>query len=296
MPTPAFSDDAPQGVPLPAQPPLPPTWLIPLLRTAGVALLLGPAIAFFCWLTLTCADFLGVIHFGRGLTRNWGDFALRVSLGALLPPALLAALDTRRPWLLSLREAGRAVVIAFSLFALGFFLVGVLILRFGSSLHIVLVPALLGRVGPILMCALFYLSYRLITLMLPQPQPEGPPPAAIRLFLPLAAALTLFPVVQAMAPLAPLGLPALDPSFYDVRALPQDVFLFAATAWLIGRRGLRMFRPVYVGICLLGPVLTLLEPGVYPLPWQLFHLLRAAVSVVACACLYMPSTRRWLAA
>lgn len=267
----------------------------PLVRTAGMVLLLGPAIAFFSWLTLTCADFLGVIHFGRGLTRNWADFALRVSLGVLLPPALVAALSLRFPWLRSLREAGRAAVIAFALFTLGFFLVGGLLLRFGSSMHIVLVPALLGRLGPLLMCVLFYASYRLIALMLPPPTPQGPPPASVRVFLPLAGLLALFPIVQALAPLAPLGLPALDPSFYDVRALPQDVFLFAATAWLAGRRGLRMFRPVYVGLCILGPVLTLLEPGVYPLPWQLFHAVQAALGVTACICLYTPSARRWLA-
>ena len=87
-----------------------------------------------------------------------------------------------------------------------------------------------------------------------------------------------------------------DPSFYDARALPQDVFLFATLVWLVGRRGLRVFRPVYVGVCILGPLLTVLEPGVYPLPWQIFHLLRTILSLAACVCLYTPPARRWLAA
>lgn len=268
----------------------------PLLRAVFTLLLLGPALAFTCWLVLTCADFLGVVHFGRGLTRPWADFALRTGLGVLLPPALLAGLDQRRPWLLRLREACRASLITFAAFALAFFAVGALLAHYGSPLQAALVPVLLNRIGPLVMCLLLYLSYRLTMLMLPLPEPEGPPPAPVRLFAGLGGALALFPVVQALAPASPLGLPALDPSLYDQSALPQDVFLFATLVWLIGRRGLRVFRPVYVGICILGPVLTLLEPGVYPLPWQVFHALRLVLSLMACVCLYTPPARRWLVA
>ncbi len=268
----------------------------PLARAGLTLLLLGPALAFTCWLVLTCADFLGVVHFGRGLTRPWADFALRVGLGVLLPPALVAGLDERRPWLLRLREACRASLITFTAYAAGFFTVSALLMRYASSMRVAMVPVLLGQIGPLLMCALFYLSYRLVTLMLPLPRPEGPAPAPIRVFIALGCALALFPVVEALAPLSPLGLPALDPSFYDARALPQDVFLFATLVWLVGYRGLRVFRPVYVGVCILGPLLTALEPGVYPPPWQIFHILRAILSLAACVCLYTPPARRWLAA
>lgn len=268
----------------------------PLARAVITLLLLGPALAFTCWLVLTCADFLGIIHFGRGLTRPWADFALRVGLGVLLPPALVAGLDERRPWLLRLREACRASLITFAAYAAGFFTVSSLLMHYASSMRVAMVPILLGQIGPLLMCALFYLSYRLITLMLPLPRPEGPAPAPIRVFIVAGCALALFPIVEALAPLSPLGLPALDPSFYDARALPQDVFLFATLVWLVGRRGLRVFRPVYVGVCILGPLLTVLEPGVYPLPWQIFHLLRTILSLAACVCLYTPPARRWLAA
>lgn len=215
----------------------------PLARAVITLLLLGPALAFTCWLVLTCADFLGIIHFGRGLTRPWADFALRVGLGVLLPPALVAGLDERRPWLLRLREACRASLITFAAYAAGFFTVSSLLMHYASSMRVAMVPILLGQIGPLLMCALFYLSYRLVTLM-----------------------------------------------------LPQDVFLFATLVWLVGRRGLRVFRPVYVGVCILGPLLTVLEPGVYPLPWQIFHLLRTILSLAACVCLYTPPARRWLAA
>ncbi|PWM69886.1 MAG: hypothetical protein DBX67_03385 [Desulfovibrionaceae bacterium] len=268
----------------------------PLARAVITLLLLGPALAFTCWLVLTCADFLGIIHFGRGLTRPWADFALRVGLGVLLPPALVAGLDERRPWLLRLREACRASLITFAAYAAGFFTVSSLLMHYASSMRVAMVPILLGQIGPLLMCALFYLSYRLVTLMLPLPRPEGPAPAPIRVFIVAGCALALFPIVEALAPLSPLGLPALDPSFYDARALPQDVFLFATLVWLVGRRGLRVFRPVYVGVCILGPLLTVLEPGVYPLPWQIFHLLRTILSLAACVCLYTPPARRWLAA
>lgn len=268
----------------------------PPLRAAATLLLLGPALAFTCWLVLTCADFLGIVHFGRGLTRPWADFALRVGLGVLLPPALVAGLDGRRPWPLRLREACRASLIAFAVFVLGFFAVSAVLMRYGSTLQVALVPVLLGRAGPLLMCGLLYLSYRLITLMLPQPRPEGPPPAPMRVFITLGCLLALFPVVEAMAPASPLGLPQLDPSHYDERALPQDVFLYASLAWLLGRRGLRIFRPVYVGVCILGPLLTFLEPGIYPLPWQIFHALRVVLSATACVCLYTPPARRWLVA
>ena len=268
----------------------------PLARAVITLLLLGPALAFTCWLVLTCAAFLGIIHFGRGLTRPWADFALRVGLGVLLPPALVAGLDERRPWLLRLREACRASLITFAAYAAGFFTVSSLLMHYASSMRVAMVPILLGQIGPLLMCALFYLSYRLVTLMLPLPRPEGPAPAPIRVFIVAGCALALFPIVEALAPLSPLGLPALDPSFYDARALPQDVFLFATLVWLVGRRGLRVFRPVYVGVCILGPLLTVLEPGVYPLPWQIFHLLRTILSLAACVCLYTPPARRWLAA
>ena len=268
----------------------------PLARAVITLLLLGPALAFTCWLVLTRADFLGIIHFGRGLTRPWADFALRVGLGVLLPPALVAGLDERRPWLLRLREACRASLITFAAYAAGFFTVSSLLMHYASSMRVAMVPILLGQIGPLLMCALFYLSYRLVTLMLPLPRPEGPAPAPIRVFIVAGCALALFPIVEALAPLSPLGLPALDPSFYDARALPQDVFLFATLVWLVGRRGLRVFRPVYVGVCILGPLLTVLEPGVYPLPWQIFHLLRTILSLAACVCLYTPPARRWLAA
>lgn len=273
-----------------------PASLRPLLRAVITLLLLGPALALTCWLVLTCADFLGVLHFGRGLTRPWADFALRVGLGVLLPPALIAGLDERRPWWLRLREACRAALIAFLAFVVLFFAAGALAQRFGSSLQLALVPLLLGRVGPLLLCGLLYLSYKLIMLMLPLPHPMGQAPRSMEIFTALGCGLALFPVVQGLAPLGPLGLPPLEPSLYDVRALPQDVFLFASLVWLLGRRGLRVFRPVYVGICILGPLLTLLEPGMSPLPWQLFHGLRAALSVAACACLYTPSARRWLTA
>lgn len=276
----------------------------PLARAVLTLLLLGPALVLTGWLALTCADFLGIAHNGFGLADPWGDFALRVSLGILAPPALVAGLDQRRPPALRLREACRAALISFAVYATGFFVISALIMRFFSSMRAGLVPLLLGALGPLVMCALLALSYRLIVLMLPLPQPQGPAPASVRVFVALGCALTLFPLVEALAPEAALGLPALDPSAYDARTLPQDVFLPGALVWLVGCRGLRLFRPVYVAVCFLPPLFAWLEPDVFlppwlppwPLPWQIFHGLRMALSLAACACLYTPTARRWLAA
>lgn len=268
----------------------------PLARAVVTLLLLGPALVLTCWLVLTCADFLAIAHDGYGLADNWGDFALRVSLGILAPPALVAGLDAHRPPALRLREACRASLISFAAYAMGFFGVSLLLMRFFSSMRAGVVPLLLAGLGPLLMCALLTLSYRLIALMLPLPQPSGPAPAPVRVFVALGCALALFPIVEALAPESPLGLPALAPSLYDARTLPQDVFLAGALVWLVGCRGLRLFRPVYVAVCILGPLFMALEPDVAPLPWQIFRGLRLALSLAACACLYTPAARRWLAA
>lgn len=264
-----------------------------ILRTAVVLLLMVPAIAFFCWLVLTSADFLGIVHFGKGLTREWGDFALRVSLGILLPPALVAGFNFRVKGSICLLEATRASLITFMFFALGFFAVGFLAIQNVSGMHIALLPIILGRVGPLIMCLLLYISYKIISCLLPLPVQTEPAPASVRSFSLPAALLILSMPIQALAPLSPLGLPSLSASYYDLRALPQDVFLFSSVAWLIRYRGIRLFRPVFVAICILGPLLLLHELGDYPLPWQLFHIGQAIVAVAACACLYTRPAGRW---
>ncbi|MCH5278002.1 MAG: hypothetical protein J1E80_09265 [Desulfovibrionaceae bacterium] len=268
----------------------------PLARAVVTLLLLGPALALTCWLALTCADFLGIARDGYGLAESWENFALRVSLGILTPPALLAGLDGRRPPAFRLREACRASLISFGIYAAGFFAVSALVTRFSSSPRAWLLPLLLETLGPLLMCVLLMLSYRITVLMLPPPQPQGPAPAPVRVFVALGCVLALFPLVEAMAPESPLGLPALEPSAHNARAPHQDPFLLAVLVWLVGCRGLRVFRPLYVIACLLGPLLIALEPGLVPLPWQMFRILRVALSLTACACLYTPTARRWLTA
>ena len=146
----------------------------PLARAVATLLLAGPALAFLCWLVLTCADFLGLARDGYGLAESWGDFALRVSLGILAPPALAAGLDERRPPAVRLREACRASLISFAAYATGFFVVSALVMHFFSSTRAGLIPPLLRDLGPLLMCALLALSYRLIALMLPPPLPRAP--------------------------------------------------------------------------------------------------------------------------
>lgn len=267
----------------------------PLARAVATLLFLGPALALTRWLALTCADFLDIAHAGYG-AQSWNDFVLRVSIGILAPPALVAGLDERRPPGPRLREACRASLISFAVYAAGFCVVSLLLMRFFGSMRAGLVPMLLKALGPVLMCFLLVLSYRLITLMLPPPRPQGPAPAPVRAFLALGCLLTLFPVVEALAPEGPLGLPALDPPVYEARTLPQNVFLAGALMWLTGCRGLRLFRPVYVLVCVLLPLFVALKADASPLPWQIFRGLRVTLSVAACACLYTPSARRWLAA
>lgn len=277
-----------------------PAPLRPLARAVLTLLLLCPALALTCWLALTCADFLNIARDGYGLAGPWGNFALQVSLGILVPPALVAGLDERRPPAFRLREACRAALISFAAYATVFFAVSALIMRFFSSLRAGLLPLLLGALGPLVMCALLALSCRLIVLLLPLPRPQGPAPAPVRVFVALGSALALFPIVEALAPESPFGLPALAPSLYDPQDLPRDVLVQGALVWLLGCRGLRLFRPVYVAVSFLAPLLAWLEPGVFfppwPLPWQIFHGLRVVLSLAACACLYTPAARRWLTA
>lgn len=268
-------------------------WLRPLVilpfLTAGLAL--------FCWLVFVCADFLGVSRHGPGLGRAWTDFALRVSLGILLPPALVGGFDRRRPGLLRLREACRASLVTFLFFGAAFFAAALFASRHGSRLYAGLLPEALRRIGPVAFCLLLWLSHRLIGFMLPQPRQTTPAPAAIRVwFAAPAAVLVLTLPVLALAPLSPLGLPALPPDLYDIRALPQDLFVFASLPYLIRVRGQAVFLPAWLAVCLLGPLSSLLSLGTWPLPWMLFHLFRGMLAAVSVIALLTPSSRRWLVA
>lgn len=263
-------------------------------QTAAALLLLVAALLFLMWLTLVCSDFLSLNRFGPGLARPWYDFAMRVGLGVLLPPFIVAGIGSRYPWTLRLLQASRAALITFCLYAVCFFGISWVAFTFVSGMRVGVVPELLRSMGPWVFCFLLWISYRLTAYLLPPKPAQGLPPFAMRLFASLALLLAASLLMVALAPLAPLGLPALSLNFYDVRALPQDLFLYLGTATILFRRGWSVFRTAWVGLCIIGPFATLFESTLYPLPWQFFHAAMAAVALLSCLCLYAPSSRRWM--
>lgn len=268
--------------------------ILDLGRGSAALLILLPSLLFVLWLTLLCADFLSLNRFGPGLARYWYDFAMRVSLGILLPPFIIAGMGTRYAWNVRLLQACRAALITFLMYAVGFFCVVGLAFHFFTSMQVGLVPELLRRMGPWVFCLLLWVSYRLTAYLLPHKPNQGVPPFAMRLFSSLALVTVGSLLLMALAPLGPLGMPSLSPDFYDLRALPQDMLLYMGTATILFRQGWGAFRPAWVVLCIIGPFATLYGSTLYPLPWQIFHGAVAAVALLSCLCLYTPRARRWL--
>lgn len=240
------------------------------------------------WLILICADFLSLADC-LVPQPGWLVFALILALSLVLPPALHAWPDRSRPLRDISRETGRAVLFSFSLFAL-FFLAAARPLFQGLNIPAMLVPLAAANLTPLFSCPLLYISYKIGAFLLPRPGPQTPRPSAMRLFGVLSLLLVLTLIVHpfffphAGGPLAHAG--RLD--------MLGAAWRYLALRHVLSVCGNAGFVPAWGGCCLIS-----LLDMMHALPGAGAAELAAAAALSAlmlasCACLLLPSSRRWL--
>ena len=246
------------------------------------------AIPLVGWLILICADFLSLADC-LAPQPGWLVFSLILSLSLSLPPALYAWPDRSRTMPDIARETARAILLAFSLFAL-FFLATARPLFQWLGIPAMLLHLAAANLTPLFSCPLIYISYKISALLLPRPGPETPPPFAMKLFgvlsllLVLALILHPFAMPEALMPLVHAG--RLD-------------MLGAAWRYLVLRHVLAVcgnagFVPAWGGCCLislLDMMRALPDAGTASLALMV---LLSALMLASFTCLLLPSSRRWL--
>lgn len=260
-----------------------------LATRAAPWVLAVPALALFAWLALTCLDFIGLARGGSGAAGTPWIFGLRAAQGVVLPPLLAAAL--RPPSAASLREAGRAALIAFFLFTIGFFATAGTISRLWPGTRAALLPFFLMRLAPLVMCVLLPLAWSLALRLLPPepalpepalPEPASPSSAPGRSFGRLNTALALLLFALSFSPAALLG-PNVPFAAFGL-VFPLDVVIFLALGRIARRAGARPVRLFYALACCCGPWgIWTLAPWIFFLPplWLGLHALASLLALAA---------------
>ena len=246
------------------------------------------AIPFVGWLILICADFLS-LEDCLSPRAGWTAFAFLSALSLVLPPALHAWPDLTRSPRLLVKETARAILFAFSLFAVLFLLFARALFRW-LALPDIMLPMAALSLAPLISCPLLYISYKIGALLLPRPGPQTPRPSAMRLFGVLSLLLVLTLIVHpfffphAGGPLAHAG--RLD--------MLGAAWRYLALRHVLSVCGNAGFVPAWGGCCLIS-----LLDMMHALPGAGAAELAAAAALSAlmlasCACLLLPSSRRWL--
>ena len=246
------------------------------------------AIPFVGWLILICADFLS-LEDCLSPQAGWTAFAFLSALSLVLPPALHAWPDLTRSPRHLLRETARAVLFAFTLFAVLFLLFGRPLFEW-LSIPTIMLPMAALSLAPLVSCPLLYISYKVADLLLPRPGPDAPAPPAMRRFgllsLLLVIALACHPFLQ----------PGVSGPVMHAGGLSMlcAVWRFLALRYVIFSCGHAGFVPAWGGCCLVS-LLDMLRalPGAGGMELAVMAVL-FCLMLASSVCLLLPSSRRWL--
>ena len=241
------------------------------------------------WLILVCADFLSLADC-LAPQPGWQLFALILSLSLVLPPPLHAWPDRSRPMAELARETGRAVLFAFSLFAL-FFLAAARPIFQWLDIPAVLLPLAAANLTPFFSCPLLYISYKMGALLLPRPEPEAPRPSAMRVFSALSLLLVLVLILHPFLTPGGSGAPLVHAGRLDMFGAAWRYLALRHVLAICGNAG---FVPAWGGCCLIS-LLDMIRalPGAGAVELAVMASL-FALMLASTACLLLPSCRRWL--
>lgn len=241
------------------------------------------------WLILVCADFLSLADC-LAPQPGWQLFALILSLSLVLPPALHAWPDRSRPLAELARETCRAVLFAFSLFAL-FFLAAARPLFLWLDIPAVLLPLAAANITPFFSCPLLYISYKMGTLLLPRPEPEALRPSAMRVFSALSLLLVLVLILHPFLTPGGSGVPLVHAGRLDMLGAAWRYLALRHVLAICGNAG---FVPAWGGCCLIS-LLDMIRalPGAGAVELAVMASL-FALMLASTVCLLLPSCRRWL--
>lgn len=257
-----------------------------LLRFSSALLGILFAVPVTAWLTLICADFIGLDDCLRPQS-GWVMFSVVVAFALTAPPAFYAWPDDLRNGKALLREGARAALLAFALFAV-LFLLGARPFFQWLGLPSIMLPVAAGNIAPLLACPLMYLSYRICRALLQRPEPAAPAPKAMNIFGWLAL---LFILTVVFHPWLTGGRPLL---FDGRNTLLCAVWVFLSLRYVLLIRGESGFVPAWGMLCpfcafRLGSIL----PGASPLELAVAVLI-LLLALASSLCLLHPESRRWL--
>lgn len=247
------------------------------------------AIPFVGWLVLICADFLSLDDC-LSPQPGWLAFALITSLSLTLPPVLHGWPDETRPLRDIVKETARAMLFSFALFALVFF-AGARPFFQWLGLPSIMLPMTALFLAPLLSCPLLYISYKTAVALLPRPGPDAPRPLAVRAFGVLSLLLLLVLIFHGALLPGDHPAPLIHSNRAGMIAAAWRFFALRHVLFVCGNAG---FVPAWGGCCLisvLDMMRALPEAGAVELMILavLFTLMTAS-----CACLLLPTSRRWL--
>lgn len=247
------------------------------------------AIPFVGWLILICADFLS-LEDCLSPRAGWTAFAFLSALSLVLPPALHAWPDLTRSPRLLVKETARAILFAFSLFAVLFLLFARALFRW-LALPDIMLPMAALSLAPLISCPLLYISYKAASLLLPRPGPDPSAPSGMRTFGLLSL---LFIIALAALPFLSLG--GSTASFLPAGRLGIlcALWRFLALRHVLASCGNAGFVPAWGGCCLLFALDMLRAlPGAGLVELAVMAVLFCLMAASS-ACLLLPSSRRWL--
>lgn len=258
-----------------------------ILRFFALFMLTLAAIPSAGWLVLICADFLSLDDC-LAPQPGWTAFALIIALSLILPPALHGWPDHTRPLRDVVRETARAMLFSLSLFAV-FFLIGARPLFQWFRVPELMLPMAAAFLAPLISCPLLYVSYKIAVVLLPRPGPSEPRPRGMQAFGALSLIFLLVLILHAFV--LPGALPAVHAGRQNLIAAAWRFFALRHVLAACGNAG---FAPAWGGCCLVL-VLNMAQdlPGTGPAGLAVMALL-LALMLASCACLLLPSSRKWL--
>lgn len=247
------------------------------------------AIPFVGWLVLICADFLSLDDC-LSPQPGWTAFALITSLSLTLPPVLHGWPDETRPLRDIVKETARAMLFSFALFAI-VFLAGARPFFQWLGMPDLMRPMTALFLAPLLSCPLLYVSYKTAVALLPRPGPSLPRPRAVQAFGVLSLIFLVLLIFHAFLLPGESPAPLIHTGRQSLIAAAWRFFALRHVLLVCGNAG---FVPAWGGCCLVS-VLEILRalPGAGIADLAVLAALFALMTA-SCACLLLPSSRRWL--
>ncbi len=247
------------------------------------------AVPFGMWLILVCTDLLSL---GSCISPQpgWTLFSLMASLSIMLPPALYSWPQTDLPPSQVIGETARAMLFSLALFLLAFLAFFFFALP-RITLPRIMFPSFAQALAPLVCCPVLYVSYRIISGLLPRPLPVQAAPPSIRLFRRMSL---LFLVMLAICPFLPdtAGVSLFWPG--SGAAFLGTLWQFYALRHVLSHCGHAGFVPAWGGCCLafLHTVFRAI-PGANGMELALILCL-VLLMLSTSLCLVLPQSRRWL--